>query len=92
MSKHTPGPWTFRQAGANWRVYASDGRSFDAGDALYHPENEANARLIAAAPELLRALEDLVDEQNGPPLIRYEKSWAAAMGKARSAIAKAEGK
>jgi hypothetical protein len=57
-------------------------------------ENEADARLIAAAPELLEALKNL---------LRVEESWCslnemcnrgdldAAMEKARAAIAKAEG-
>ena len=57
MNKHTPGPWTAREAGADWKVGASDGRTFDVGDALYHPENGANARLIAAAPTMRSFIE-----------------------------------
>lgn len=32
------------------------------------------------------ALQDLMDEQNGPPLIRDEEAWEAAMEKARIAV------
>lgn len=58
---HTPGPWTifgtFNVRGANGRGVATtgginDGRIADGGFA----ENSANARLIAAAPDLLEAL------------------------------------
>ena len=63
-AKHTPGPWHFftrKDAdGYKERVIAKD---FDNGEtcslAVIHHcrEDEANARLIAAAPELLEALE-----------------------------------
>lgn len=39
---------------------------------------------------LLEVLQDLYDEQEGPPLIRRHRQWQAAIDKARSAIAKAE--
>lgn len=59
MSKHTPGPWEVSTNGTDWDVCAPDG-----GDMLVDLrgcENaEANARLIAAAPDLLAALRDLV--------------------------------
>jgi hypothetical protein len=42
--------------------------------------------------ELVEALRDLLDEQNGPPLLRYEKQWQAAVDAARAALAKWEGK
>ena len=53
-----------------------------------HEEGKANARLIASAPELLEALEDLIDGRDN------NLSWAAIesrVKKARSAIAKAKG-
>lgn len=67
MSKHTPGPWFFDQHG---HVYGTseaqpiDG--FPGGKTILHPHVctprcIANARLIAAAPELLGALETLVE-------------------------------
>ncbi len=39
-----------------------------------------------AAPELLGALQDLYDIQNGPPLIEYAAEWEAAMAKAREVM------
>lgn len=50
----------------------------------YSDEDKANARLIAAAPELLEALEALLDYENG-----IQKAQAEQM--ARAAIAKAGG-
>ena len=40
---------------------------------------------------LLDALQDLYDEQNGPPLIRDKDSWEKAMEKAKQAIINARG-
>jgi predicted RNase H-like nuclease (RuvC/YqgF family) len=37
--------------------------------------------------ELVEALSDLLDEQNGPPLIRHQSSWQAAVDKADKLIA-----
>ena len=64
--KHTPGPWTdnyrFTPAQAHLEIYATPGarciaKVFNAD--FSHGEKEANARLIAAAPELLEALKNL---------------------------------
>ena len=43
------------------------------------------------ADELLEALEALIDEQNGPPLLTRETQWNEAMKQARAAIKKARG-
>jgi hypothetical protein len=51
MSDYTPGPW---------RVVDSDCVYGGGNKELAHMVGEANARLIAAAPDLLRALETLV--------------------------------
>ncbi|TFZ45654.1 hypothetical protein E5C33_09265 [Stenotrophomonas maltophilia] len=58
-SKHTPGPWTYSH-GEHPNFFYIDSPS---GDVVYvtaslQPDHvEANARLIAAAPELLQALQ-----------------------------------
>ncbi len=53
MSKHTPGPWT-----VNYRRVTPVAGKQDGTDDVCHVygDNEANARLIAAAPQLLAAL------------------------------------
>lgn len=63
MSKHTPGPWVISNNSA-FLIRAGDadtGRHIaQVGPANYHPSfavDEPNARLIAAAPDLLEALE-----------------------------------
>lgn len=63
MSGHTPGPWSLivDDAGDGSEIYGFDvsapnGRGIAYYDANDDPETEANARLIAAAPELLEAL------------------------------------
>jgi hypothetical protein len=39
--------------------------------------------------DLEDALQELADEQNGPPLIRREKEWGEAMEKARKVLGEA---
>jgi hypothetical protein len=69
MNMHTPGPWQWRQnhprAVYMYEVEAVDGKSTriacigdcypDERDAAMIEQQQANARLIAAAPELLEA-------------------------------------
>jgi hypothetical protein len=61
MKTHTPGPWEAHGCtlyAGKYRV----GQTWDAEyDGLPTPEMEANARLIASAPDLLRALEQLLE-------------------------------
>jgi hypothetical protein len=57
MSKHTPGPWIVKPIPNTkcWQILnpaAEEGRRFIADTT----SNEANARLIAAAPEVLESL------------------------------------
>ena len=44
------------------------------------------AAVEAQREVLLAALQALYDEQQGPPLIRHQAAWEAAMQKARAAI------
>ena len=50
------------------------------------PLAERVLELKAQRDALLEALQALYDEQNGPPLIRHQAAWEAAMEKARAAI------
>lgn len=87
-AKHAPGPWKAQ----GLAIVASD-RSFvgrvypwcaDPQDAECA---KANARLIAAAPELLEALEEIVSAADGDGWSQLD----ADLRKARAAIAKAKG-
>lgn len=102
MSSHTPGPWNAVKSQP--RIYWIDAHEqpcayghiatvFEGGKDP--DENAANARLIAAAPDLLAALEDML---SGWRYIRethgdlYGVGWDRAENAARAAIAKARGK
>jgi len=81
MSKHTPGPWTFVHEGGIDGGYFIDAKE----DVVVLPRgrlNEADARLIAAAPDMLVALQDALLHGNLP-------GWIAK--RVGAAIAKAEG-
>jgi len=93
MSKHTPGPWVLDNAeGGDWFRYvlAEDSQigRVDLGNrGAISQHGEANARLIASAPEIYAALKDLVYQVQGPD----QPAWLC-LKDARAAIAKAEGK
>jgi len=55
MSKHTPGPWMIDKAGDIYAGEPSEGTRVDVMN--YWGTDGANAHLIAAAPDLLEALE-----------------------------------
>ena len=101
-AKHTERPWTVRPVNEEIGEYEIVGpnHSDETGESEYIavvcgglPGSAANARLIAAAPELLEALEELltaVDKACGTAI--PQGSFAAARQAARNAIAKATGK
>jgi hypothetical protein len=83
MSKHTPGPWAVEELKHRYRLRCS----IEATDGSLVGESyeEKNAHLIAAAPELLEALEALVLDESKEYI--PTRLWNAA----RAAIAKAKG-
>jgi hypothetical protein len=76
MSNHTPGPWAAKHTvGAGWSVKMAKPRpdytepdpvcsmawwQFDKPGIIDDDISGANAKLIAAAPELLKALQDIL--------------------------------
>ena len=113
MSKHTPGPWSFVEH--NWSetsIYGScdtgeqylgtlsikDQAAEDTQEAL-EQVMRANALLIAAAPDMLEALEDLLPEircQCGEAYLsrgmHHPNSLCHHVAAIEAAIAKATGK
>ena len=97
QATHTPGPWAASLAewhnGAPWLIGApvSEYLPAEAERHIGNAYKEANARLIAAAPDLLAALEILqaAIDADGVPV-----GWGIVADKARNAIAiaKATGK
>lgn len=71
MSKHTPGPWSISRYLDGRAVIIIDHEDFDVARVAY-PNRDANARLIAAAPQLVEALDSLI----GWAVMRSD--WAAA--------------
>ena len=61
MSRHTPGPWEINERHGGVIYIEGVGNTVaichDDGFDIDHAEAEANARLIAAAPQMLEALE-----------------------------------
>lgn len=61
MNKHTPGPWQIAD-GESRRVYLINHGRDAVGETVYiETRNPADAKLIAAAPDLLEALESMLD-------------------------------
>lgn len=95
-AKHTPGPWDVERHGVVTAMVSGHRRqvALSTGDAAMHAPSEqtmeaiqeANARLIAAAPELAEALEELLDWANAP---LHEQGRENALKKARAALKKA---
>lgn len=87
---HTKGPWHSERGGKGWVVRIDEPNGLPIANLSM--QSEANARLIAAAPELLEALKACVQ--------RLDAVWDSgmeteddliALRTARAAIAKAEG-
>lgn len=99
MSGHTPGPWRYEfdhpELQCMAHIVAGDEGIFSTSIAtLYGPDDtregtEPDARLIAAAPDLLQALVALVNEL---PFHIVDAGGLIQVQNARMAIAKATGK
>jgi len=84
MSKHTPGPWTIEESELMGRDIVSAGNMALICTQVYSPDD---ARLIAAAPELLAALQAVAEQTRHP-----DYDWPVCLSREVSAaIAKATG-
>jgi hypothetical protein len=93
-SGHTPGPWSVDTRGGGLTVRATDKPNHNAWDTAHITGgNAANAALIAAAPDLLEALEALQAEAWTRRTGNVNKDYGLliADSAARAAIAKAKG-
>ena len=78
MSGHTPGPWNYRYRFTEgdrenkqidaYAVTADMGNVTICETLFSCADDEANARLIAVAPDLLEALEEIVDRLGTNPM------------------------
>ena len=97
-TKHTPGPWVYESEGKNnhlgkfcteaGELICDFGHDIPYEGVPGNPPDFANAHLIAAAPDLLEALEAIVATWDGP---KYNHFMADNIDLARAAIAKAKG-
>lgn len=102
-AKHTPGPWRAERTGPwdgwdGWEVIAKDGATVCNGlGSQRNPIREANARLIAAAPELLEAAKlvlewyEAEDNHSGTDFYQRMQMCRDSEDAIRAAIAKATG-
>lgn len=92
--KSTPGPWGcyIEEAGRDHLAAKSAYVINSESENRYpkHYENQANARLIAAAPELLEALQDIINQYGDEPT-NFPCSFQTFIRMAQQAVAKAGG-
>lgn len=96
-TQHTPGPWRVRKDGSGRLARVSDEtHEFDCvvTPSLHRDAElmEANARLIAAAPELLSALKTIAGVVGDQLAEEHDDGSLYALAIALAAIEKAEGK
>ena len=101
MLGHTPGPWIlfleYNTKGFQ-KIVGGHWGNINIAQVVKRQsmkdEDEANARLIAVAPELLRIVKTLVAAWECDPDedSQYENLMDKAVGEAREAIAKVEGR
>ena len=88
MTQHTPGPWHVENFHGSWDV--THGPADDASErfSVLETLSEENARLIAAAPDLLAACKEALGYEYGQPGL----GWRQRIDLLEAAIAKAEGR
>lgn len=96
MSAHTPGPWFWSRGIDDWELVGagaervlfcwSDKTKWKCGLVVGENIKQADARLIAAAPDMYEALKEMVRvaDANG-----IDAHYARAVNSARAALAKA---
>lgn len=94
------GNMEFKGSAAPWRINSTDYHDYGLIDADGEEimllkadceKDDHNASLIGAAPELLEALQRLVEMHDNPERLYTVETKNRSMGKARAAISKALG-
>ena len=91
MSAHTPGPWKVEYSeGDEWEVLAGANLPIAYISGWAGHSTEVNARLIAAAPDLLAALAGIIEigkrDLTNPKYDAYFEEARAALKKAGGAL------
>ena len=91
MSKHsfTPGPWEVTRNGSGMiavRTASGAWITYDAGEGRPIPEREANASLIASAPDLLAVVQALLDAEDAEDYLERGMLLGCAVEMARAAL------
>lgn len=92
-AKHTPGPWELTHYVSGTWVVAPKADSVEITVCCLPNEtvhSTANARLIAAAPDLLEAAKAILQAWQDSPK-SHQPHWSKAVNAAAHAIRKAEG-
>lgn len=97
--EHTSGPWSIRYlSGIDMEIVSENGKICHFSGLSHsvelmnehESEEKANANLVAAAPDLLSALEEAlpgIEELNG----EFQEGWDSTIEKIEAAIKKARG-
>ena len=84
MNKHTPGPWSIGKPTEyinQIKIEPTIGLVYGAGE-----EVKANAALVAAAPDMLKALNNVIDMwRNGIPMYKGQAEYHEAIAAVRKA-------
>ena len=87
MGKHTPGPWTRQDFGNGTHTVHNGDEEVCTLHEMGGSPVDANARLIAAAPELLARFEEIESDAAVPAEPGYHDTDAEALNEARSLLA-----
>lgn len=89
-TKHTPGPWNYAHGSTDLLTHDGDDVAYvdTAIPERSKAEQQANARLISAAPDLLEALKEALDQLES---WNQESEPTFTMRRVAHAIAKATG-
>jgi hypothetical protein len=103
-TRHTPGPWKVGRKSSNpgegleiaakskFIAWGTSTYNEDKDEDVITGEDRANARLIAAAPELLGAIKGLIDQLEAIGIPDWHGAEGLCLKQARAATAKAEGR